>query len=179
MNKKALIILLTLSIVVNLTMNLLDRQTAKKIAYVRSHDLVYAYDGMKAMQLKFQDQSKAWEANLDTLKMEYHRSLSQYQEVIHQLNNQEKATRENLLRIQQNNVIQYSENIQLKSKEEEEKMLKGVLNQVNSFVEEYGKSNNYDIILGTTLSGSILYGRETIDITEELLQELNKQYRGQ
>lgn len=162
----------------NLVMNILDKKSEKKLAYVRSQDLVYAFDGMKEMQLKFQEQSKKLEANLDTLKMEYQRSLNEYKVLMNELSNDEKITREQLLYAQKNNVIQYAENIQLKSKEEEEKMLEGVLNQVNSFVEEYGQKNDYDLILGTTISGSILYGEETIDITEELILELNNNYNG-
>ncbi|MBL4670397.1 MAG: OmpH family outer membrane protein [Flavobacteriales bacterium] len=178
MKKNVIIVLLVVGVTANLVLNLLDRKYEKKLGYVRSQDLVYAFDGMKEMQLKFQEQSKVWEANMDTLKMEYQRSLSEYQGVMAQLTTEEKITREQLLYAQKNNILQYSENIQLKSKEEEDKMLEGVLNQVNSFVEEYGKDNNYDLILGTTLAGSILYGEEAIDITQELIVEINNNYNG-
>jgi len=178
MKKNVIIVLLVVGVTANLVLNLLDRKSEKKLGYVRSQDLVYAFDGMKEMQLKFQEQSKVWEANMDTLKMEYQRSLSEYQGVMAQLTTEEKITREQLLYAQKNNILQYSENIQLKSKEEEDKMLEGVLNQVNSFVEEYGKDNNYDLILGTTLAGSILYGEEAIDITQELIVEINNNYNG-
>jgi outer membrane protein len=178
MKKNSIIILLLAIVTANLVMNILDKKSEKKLAYVRSQDLVYAFDGMKEMQLKFQEQPKKLEANLDTLKMEYQRSLNEYKALMNELSNDEKITREQLLYAQKNNVIQYAENIQLKSKEEEEKMLEGVLNQVNSFVEEYGQKNDYDLILGTTISGSILYGEETIDITEELILELNNNYNG-
>lgn len=82
-----------------------------------------------------------------------------------------------MLRAQENNVVQYNEAVTSKYKEEEDKMLQGVLNQVNSFVEKYGKEKGYDIILGTTLSGSMLYGENTMDITDEVLAELNKNYQ--
>lgn len=178
MKKNAIIILLAIIVTANLVMNVIDRKTSKKIAYVRSQDLVYAFTGMKEMQLKFQDQSKTWEANLDTLKMDFQRAVAQYQNDVTKLTDQERLTRENMLDMQQKNVYKYSESIAAKSKEEEEKMLGGVLNQVNSFVEEYGKRNRYDLILGTTASGSILYGVEAIDITKELIREINKNYEG-
>lgn len=178
MKKNITIIALTIFVTINLVMNIIDIKTRKKIAYVRSQDLVYAYTGMKEMQLKFQDQSKTWEANLDTLKMDFQRAVAQYQNDATKLTAQERLTRENMLDMQQKNVYQYSESILAKSKEEEEKMLGGVLNQVNSFVEEYGKRNGYNLILGTTSSGSILFGEETIDITQELIKEINIDYEG-
>lgn len=178
MKKNVTIIVLSIFVTINLVMNIMDRKTNKKMAYVKSQDLVYAYTGMKEMQLKFQEQSKIWESNLDTLKFEFQRALNEYQSQMMQLTPEEKMTRENLLHVQQNNIAQYSESIKNKSQEEEKKMLEGVLNQINSFVEEYGKNNNYDLIFGTTLSGNILYGDDAIDITQELIQEINISYEG-
>lgn len=178
MKKNAIIIAVGIMVAINLVMNIIDYRSPKKLAYVRSQDLVYAYDGMKMMQLKFQAQTRIWEANMDTLRMEYQGSWNDYQQIIDQLSVEEKITRENLLRVQQNNIVQYSESTKVTAQEQEEKMLEGVLNQVNSFVEEYGKENGYDLILGTTMSGSILYGDEVIDITEELITEININYEG-
>ena len=110
--------------------------------------------------------------------MEYQKSLTSYQQVVNELTIDERVIRENLLKVQQNNVIQYSENIKNLSKEEEDKMLGAVLNQVNSLVEAYGKEKDYDIIFGTTLSGNLLYGNDAVDITEELIVEINKSYEG-
>lgn len=161
---------------IGLTVWVLNRSV--KVVYVRSQDLVYNYLGMKEVQNKFESQKQAWQSNLDTLKMDFQRSLSKFQEEYKHLSEQEKKTREQMLRTQENNVIQYNEAVTAKYKEEEDKMLQGVLNQVNSFVEKYGKEKGYDIILGTTLSGSLLYGENTMDITEEVLAELNKNYQG-
>jgi len=179
MKKNLIIIVLSTIVAANLAMNIFDITSEKKIAYVRSQDLVYAFDGMKEMQLKFQEKSKAWEANIDTLKMDFQRSLTQYQNDKENLTEQERVTRENMLNMQQKNVYQYSESIAIKAKEEENKMLEGVLNQVNSFAEDYGKEKNYDLIFGTTMAGNILYGVEAIDITKELIVEINKDYNGQ
>lgn len=132
---------------------------------------------MKEVQNKFESQKQAWQSNLDTLKIDFQRSLSKFQEEYKQLSEQEKKAREQMLRAQENNVLQYNEAVTSKYKEDEDKMLQGVLNQVNSFVEKYGKEKGYDIILGTTLSGSLLYGENTMDITEEVLAELNKNYQ--
>ena len=56
-------------------------------------------------------------------------------------------------------------------------MMEGVLNQVNSFVQDYGRKKGYDVIFGTTLSGNILYGKEVIDITNEVVEGLNQTYK--
>lgn len=139
------------------------------IAYVRSHDLVYEYEGMKEAQIKYQQQIQTWQANIDTLQSDYKRSIASIDKT---------KDAEFLLQQQKIHLEQYTRAVQSKAKEEDEKITQSVLNQINTFVEEYGKAHNYDIILGTTASGSILYGIEAMDITKEVLQALNKHYQG-
>lgn len=177
MKKNVTILVLAVFIGVNLVLNIFNMKD-KKIGYVNSHQLIYEFDGMKEMQLKFQAISQEWQANLDTLKLEYQKSLVSYQQIAEQLTEQERTERENLLRVQQNNVLQYAENIKQQSKDQEQKMLKAVLDQVNSLVEDYGSRKKYDLIFGTTESGNLLYGDVAVDITQEVIDEINENYEG-
>lgn len=153
--------------------------TSVKIAYVRSSELVNGYLGMKEARNTYELKLQLWQANVDTLKLDYQRALNKYNNELTNLSIEEKKLRVSYLQKQESNLIQYSEIIKQKAKQEDEKMTQGVLNQVNSFVQEYAVQHGYDIVLGTTLSGSILYGIETIDITDELLKALNKVYKGE
>ena len=146
----------------------------KKIAYVRSSDLVYGYLGMKEAQNKFNEKSQQLQANIDTLERDYQLSLSKYSSESSSLSKAEKQQREKVILQQQQSMVNYTQTLNKKMKEEDEKTTQGVLNQINSFVEEYGKAHGYIIILGTTLSGNLLYGDEAIDITKEVMEELNK-----
>jgi hypothetical protein len=42
-----------------------------------------------------------------------------------------------------------------------------VLDQINAFVEAYGEEEGYDMIVGTTQSGNLLYVCPALEITEE------------
>ena len=176
-SNKLLYAVITL-VAVNIGITLWFSQSSPKIAYVRSHDLVYGYAGMKETQNQFQSKAEQWQANIDTLQSDYSRSLSKFMEESSKLELVEKKKYEDLLKGQQNNLVQYSKAISEKAQDEENQMLEGVLNQVNSFVQDYGKEHGYDMIFGTTLSGSVLYGQDAIDITDEVLAELNKTYKG-
>jgi outer membrane protein len=64
----------------------------------------------------------------------------------------------------------------------EEKVLQGegqmqidtLVKQVKAFVKDYGKTNGYTFILGSNDAGSVLYGTEASDITETVIEALNK-----
>lgn len=67
--------------------------------------------------------------------------------------------------------------------EEEESRLSSsyneqIINQINRYVKEYGIANNYDIIHGTDGSGNIMYANESLDITTEIVQYINKKHAG-
>ncbi|HEY4787660.1 MAG TPA: OmpH family outer membrane protein, partial [Bacteroidales bacterium] len=76
-----------------------------------------------------------------------------------------------------NDYKRYTDEIEKISKEENEKLTQGAFNQINSFIEKYSKENNIDIVIGVTLSGNVLYGADKMDITDKILEGLNKSYR--
>ena len=49
--------------------------------------------------------------------------------------------------------------------------------KVKDFVKDYGKTNNYTYILGTSdAAASVLYGSEENDLTQTILDALNANY---
>jgi len=51
-----------------------------------------------------------------------------------------------------------------------------VVGKVKKEIEAYGKANGYTYILGGGDGGSVLYGTETNDLTDELVEILNEKY---
>lgn len=71
---------------------------------------------------------------------------------------------------------------QLQSEEQQisqasQQQIDSLLTKVRNFVKEYGKKNNYTFILGANEAGSVLYGKEGKDITNDVLTELNNAYK--
>lgn len=153
------------------------KEDVKVIRYVRSPDLVYQFEGMKAAQEKFQNQQTLRKSELDTLESDYRRSLSSYNKDYPTLTEKERGEREKLLQAQMRNYQDYQQRMTESSAAEEQEMLEGVLNQINSFAEQYAKAEGIDLIYGTTTDGSLLYGDPALDITDVLLDALNKKYR--
>jgi outer membrane protein len=148
----------------------------QRVGYVNSMELVNGYMGMKEARNLYQNKSQSWQSNLDTLKLDFQKAVSRYHNDQPGLSAAERRTREEALQKMQANLVQYSSGIQENARQEDEKITQGVLNQINSFVQQYGKEKGYTVILGTTLSGSLLYGEEKADITKEVLQALNQSY---
>lgn len=149
-----------------------------RIGYVRSQQLVYSYLGMKEAQSAYQSKQQRWESELDTLTSDYRLAVSRFNADVSKLGAQEKESRVAELRKQKEYLDKHSWELKNQAKEEDDKLTEGVLNQINTFVTEYGKQHDYDIIFGTTQSGSLLYGASGYDITDQVLAALNAGYKG-
>lgn len=147
-----------------------------RIGFVRSQDLVYQYEGMKQVQGVLEQQKQEFQNNIDTLEFDFQKALNRFEAELPSLSEAEGLQRKQALQSQQENILRYAESVENQVLSEEEQMLEGVLNQVNNLAVEYGNENGYDVIFGTTQSGNILQGRDAYDITDELLEYMNKTY---
>lgn len=66
--------------------------------------------------------------------------------------------------------------------DDEEHMVKTydtkIISQLNSYVKQYGKENNYSIIFGATSDGNIMYSDSTLNISKEIIKYINSKYSG-
>lgn len=79
------------------------------------------------------------------------------------------------LEMRANNYRKYVEGV---INEKQSKMNKAVINQVNEFINQCGKESAYDVILGSTDLGNLLFAKEKFDKTDEILNKLNQKYSG-
>jgi len=52
------------------------------------------------------------------------------------------------------------------------------MNQINEYVQEFGKSNGYEYIYGASGNGSLMYAKDANDITDQILVFINNKYQG-
>jgi outer membrane protein len=53
-----------------------------------------------------------------------------------------------------------------------------IISQLNSYVKEFGKKNNYSIILGATDNGNVMYADTSLNISKEIIEFINNKYNG-
>jgi Skp family chaperone for outer membrane proteins len=146
----------------------------REVAYVRSAYLIENFVGTKMARAKLQEDVQYMQSNIDTLKAEYASLVDQYK-----LEGNASQQGEALLqRIQgkESGITTYSRAAEERIQKQETELLEGVMNQINSYIKVYAEKHGYDMILGTTAAGSILFGEEEMDITEQVLKEMNQHY---
>lgn len=152
-------------------------QTQEKIAFIRSSILLSQYEGMQQAMALYKQKTALWEANIDTLRSEMNRSVQAYQTDLNKMTEKEKALNEELLETKRKQLIDYSKNVEQKAKEEDAALTKEVYEKINLYLQEYGQENGYKIIFAANETGNIVYGKDAIDLTEEILEGMNLEYK--
>jgi len=147
-----------------------------KIGYVRTTELVYGFSGMREAHDVYEKKRQSSQVFLDSMNADYQKALSSYSTERVSLSEPVRREREDFLRTQQDHLREQSAALDAQIRDEDQRMTQGVLNQINSMTQDYGREHGFDLILATTQSGSILYGAQAIDLTEELLVVINQKY---
>lgn len=153
-----------------------NKISTPSIAYVRSGAIVEKYSGMVEAKKLYKEKMGQWQSNLDTLEVDYQKNVLRYQSELPSLSKSARAEREEVIRRQEQNIREYVKVLEEKAKSEDDKLTEGVINQINSYIKEYGEKNGYDMIFGATMAGNVLFGKDAIDITEDVLKGLNDSY---
>ena len=54
---------------------------------------------------------------------------------------------------------------------------KGNYDKLYDFIERYSKENGYDYVFSRGFGGEMLYGNDMYDLTDEVIEGLNREYK--
>ena len=151
-----------------------NQRKFSKIAYVRSGDVLEKYKAVNDAKERYQKKIEKWQSNLDSLELSHKNLITRATSV--SANSKEYIQIQNQLIAQERIMESYADDIENKANEENERLMKPILDKVNDYVSRYAKDNNFQIVFGVTVSGNILYGSEAIDITGSVIEGLNSEY---
>lgn len=146
------------------------------IVYVDVNKLFSEYKGTKEAQKEFETKKNTTQANLDSLMGDWEKELKKYEKERSSMSKKEIDLQQELLTNKQQQINNYQQALQTQIQEEDNKMTQTVFNDLNAFIKEYGQENNYKIIMGANGSGNILHADPSVDITEDVIKELNERY---
>jgi len=170
------IILCVLIILILVTGYNTYRLESTRLAYVDSAKLLTKYKGMNEAQQSYQKKVVAWKSNVDTLSVDVQNAIRQYERGVAAMSIKQQELAKQIIRTKQKRLADYQETIRQSAQQEDVKSTQAVLKQVNAFLDTYGKKHHYALILVANQTGNIAYAQEGLDITEDVVTELNKQY---
>lgn len=134
-----------------------------KVAYVKNDVLLAEFQMTKDLNQKLEITKLSRRQELDSIELK----IASMIEV--------DSLSENVLtlrKIYQKRAELYSEEIV----ELSQQLNQQIENRVNQYLKEYCKENGYDIVLGASGTGSLLFAKDEFNITDDLIDYINKKY---
>ena len=87
------------------------------------------------------------------------------------------AEMEQQLAVEQQNLMQLSEQYRMEMAEEQMVMQRKILQSIMDYLQEYNKDKRYKYILANSFGSNILFADPSLDITAPVLEGINAQYK--
>jgi len=149
-----------------------------KMAYIDVEEIMKEYKGTKDKEAEMKEKSDALRIELDSLATNWENRARQYQQEMNRLSAKVKAEREQVLMQEQQAINQRQQTIQQQVQNEGQESLVAITEEIKAFVKTYATKNGIQLIFGTSgANGTIMYGDESMDVTDDVLVQLNKSYK--
>ncbi|MCF7559579.1 OmpH family outer membrane protein [Sabulilitoribacter multivorans] len=153
-------------------------QKEKKIGYIDNGIVINDYQEKKDLEAKFQLKEEAFRKKFDSIDIAFQAEVQKFQAEANKMS-QTKAQE----RYQQLGQLKQSQDQQRQIEAQQfqkafQTELDSIISKVKRFENEYGKTNGYSFIIGTSDAAStVLYGSEENDLTQIILDSLNAKYK--
>lgn len=169
--KKAFIVIIVLIVLgVVVCLSFYQSEANSKTGYVKLGSVYNAFEFKKELESKLTNVQQKRKYVLDSLELE----LKMFSEGL----NKKDEKKLEFFEIKKEEYFskkqQFEEDNNLMSQQYNEQITK----QLNQYVQEFGKENNYTYIYGAEGSGAIMYADEKNDLTERVIKYINEKYKG-
>jgi outer membrane protein len=147
------------------------------VGFVNSDTIMANYVLVKNMKDSLQAKQDAAEKNFTAQQTAFEASVTTYQTKMqaNELSIAEATKTETTLTQQKEYLSQLYEELSTELANEELELNSMLQDSIMNFLHRYNKKYNFDYILGFAKGGGILYANDSLDITEDVLEGLNKE----
>ena len=154
--------------------------TQVKIAYVDVEEILKEYDGAIQAEEDMKAQSQQISQQLDQMALPLQQKIQEYQQNKESLSASARQKKEAELMQEQQAFQQQQQMAQQQVQAEGQRMFEEINSDIETFLAEYGQSKGYTYILGSSMqTKSVLYGKESLNITDEVIDALNVNYESE
>ncbi|WP_026754347.1 OmpH family outer membrane protein [Sediminibacter sp. Hel_I_10] len=161
----------------SMTLVLASCQEQQKIAFVDNGEVINAYQEKIDIEAKYDVKDKAFQKRTDSIGRAFQTEAQGFQAKAESMSQQEQQEQYQALGQKQQMLQQQFQMEQQQLTKEFNVEIDSVLSHVKTFVADYGKKNGYTFILGKNEAGSVMFGDDDKDISKEIIEALNADYK--
>jgi len=149
------------------------------LAYVNNDSILEHYELVKIMKKDLQAKGDRLSADVASKQASFEKDAAYFQEQVQKKSLSEQSAQEiyGSLMENQQKIYELRDRYAEELQQSELDMNVILLDSVMNFLERYNTRYKFDYILGFNKGGNILYANDTLDITNDVIRELNEEYR--
>ncbi len=153
----------------------------QSIAYVNIDSVIFKFDMFFDRRDELMAKQKNAESELNAKGSKYEKGARDYQDKVTKglVTRATAAEMEQALMQQQQELVSLRDQLQANLMEEEQVMNRQILEYITTFLADNKSEYNYQYILGKSFGGVVLYSDSTLDITQKVLDAINKKYQAE
>jgi outer membrane protein len=134
---------------------------------------------LKVNREQLEQKTKKMDQDLQNRTQGLRNEIAAYQRNVSSMTlGQVRAVEEDLGKKQQN-LQMYQQSLQQQLMQEEAKLNKELYDRITGFLKGYGRERGLHVVLKFDPTSDVLYGGESLDITQDVIQGLNASYQGE
>ncbi len=154
------------------------KQPAGRIVYVNTDTLLNKYDYYKDISKASENKRFSLENDLANKARTFQNKVAFFQQRAQQghMTQEQAQTTQMQLQQEEQNIMAYRDKSAQALAQEEAKKTEDILNKIHDYLKEFNAGDKYDMVIGYSKGGGVLYAKEDLDITKQVLEGLNKKY---
>ncbi|HNX43486.1 MAG TPA: OmpH family outer membrane protein [Bacteroidales bacterium] len=148
------------------------------VAFVNNDSILAHYDLVTKLSDELAGKTKRLEGEIAAKQKAFEKDASYFQDQVQKKALSDQSAQEIYGQLQQNQqgILELRDRYAAELQQNQLDMNVVVLDSVMNFLKRYNEKYKFDYILGFTKGGNILYANDTLDITNDVIKELNEQY---
>lgn len=147
------------------------------IVYVNSDSLLDQYDFYKSEKSQFETAQTRIKGELKSQSEKLQQEIEAYQQQGASMTDAQRAKKEEELTMKQQQLMQRKEELVAKLDEDQSKSSEQLYAKLNEYLRKH--NNKYHFVLGFQKGGGILFANDSLNITKEVIEGLNREYQEQ
>jgi outer membrane protein len=151
---------------------------AISVAFVNNDSILSNYDLVKKMRADLEAKGRRLEGEVAAKQKAFEKDAAYFQEQVKKKAISDQSAQEIYGQLQQNqqSIYQLRDRYAAELQQSEMDMNVALIDSVMNFLKRYNDKYKFDYILGFTKGGNILFANDTLDVTQDVIKELNSAY---
>jgi len=153
-------------------------QSSGRIVYVNTDTLLTNYEYYKDVVNEFQNKQFALENELKKKSESFQNEVALFQRRVQAggMSQQQGESTQQQLQKKEQDILLYRDNAAANLASDQAAKTDEILTNIQDYLAEHNTDDRYDMVIGFSKGGGVLYAKQNLEITDEVLEGLNAAY---